>query len=134
MRLDKWLWAARSFKTRALAAEAADLGHVLVNDHVAKASREVRVGDVIAVRHAGQVRTVVVRGLSALRGPAVVAQALYEEPARSRADRVQAAHARRLAPEPGAARAQGRPTKRERRELDRAGHAWRRWSASIDDR
>jgi ribosome-associated heat shock protein Hsp15 len=127
MRLDKWLWAARCFKTRALAAEAADLGRVQVNHVVAKPARELRVGDTVSLRRGtGDVLTVVVRGLSAVRGPAIVAQALYEETAQSRDARERAAQARRLAPEPAAALSQGRPTKQERRD-------WQRWSASLDD-
>jgi ribosome-associated heat shock protein Hsp15 len=134
MRLDKWLWATRLFKTRGLAAEQADRQRILVNETVAKPARELRLGDRVALRQeAGLVRTVIVRGLSAVRGPAIVAQTLYEETAESVAAREQAAQQRRLAPEPAAALTDGRPTKRDRRELDRAGGGWQRWSASIDD-
>ena len=127
MRLDKWLWAARCFRTRAAAAEACDRQRVRVNDMAAKPARELRVGDEIALREdGGLVRTLVVRALSAVRGPAPVAQALYEETAESIAAREQARLARRLAPEPAASLAQGRPTKSDRR-------AWQRWSASLDD-
>ena len=101
MRLDKWLWAARFFKTRSLAAEAADRERVRVNDMPAKPAKELRVGDTVALRQdRGLVRTVIVQGLSALRGPASVAQTLYEETAESLTARAQAAEARRLAPEP----------------------------------
>lgn len=135
MRLDKWLWAARFFKTRGLAAEAADRERVRVNGMPAKPAKELRVGDSVAMRQeGGLVRTVIVQGLSAVRGPAPVAQALYEETAESVAARAQAAEARRLAPEPAATLTQGRPTKRDRREIDQAGSGWQRWSASIDDR
>jgi ribosome-associated heat shock protein Hsp15 len=135
MRLDKWLWVARFFKTRSLAAEAADRERVRVNDLPAKPAKELRVGDSVALRQdAGLVRTVIVRGLSAMRGPAPVAQALYEETAESVAARAQAAEARRLAAEPAATMTQGRPTKRDRREIDKAGGGWQRWSASLDDR
>jgi ribosome-associated heat shock protein Hsp15 len=82
----------------------------------------------------GLVRTVIVRGLSAIRGPATMAQTLYEETAESQAARAQAAEARRLAPEPAAAMTQGRPTKRDRRDIEQAGGGWQRWSASLDDR
>ncbi len=82
----------------------------------------------------GLVRKVIVRGLSALRGPASVAQALYDETAESLTARAQAAEARRLAPEPAATLTEGRPTKRDRREIDKAGGGWQRWSASLDDR
>jgi ribosome-associated heat shock protein Hsp15 len=135
MRLDKWLWAARFFKTRSLAAEAADRERVRVNDMPAKPAKELRLGDRVAMRQdGGPARTVIVRGLSALRGPATVAQAMYEETAESLAARAEAAEARRLAPEPAATLTQGRPTKRDRRDIDKAGGGWQRWSASLDDR
>jgi ribosome-associated heat shock protein Hsp15 len=135
MRLDKWLWATRLFKTRGLAADAADRERVRVNDLPAKPARELRIGDRVALRQdGGLLRTVVVRGLSAVRGPAPVAQTLYEETPESLAARAKAAEARRLAPEPADAQTQGRPTKRDRRDIERAGAGWRRWSASLDDR
>lgn len=134
MRLDKWLWAARLFKTRALAAEAVDRGRVDVNGQAAKPARELRSGDTLDLRQDGGVkRTLSIRALSAQRGPAPVAQALYEETADSLAERQRAAEARRLAPEPAHSIEQGRPTKRNRRELERSQVQWRRWSASIDD-
>ena len=134
MRLDKWLWAARWFKTRSLAAEAVASGRVWVEGRAAKPARELHVGDRLALRlPGGPPREVVVKGLSAVRGPAPVAQLLYEETAASIAAREQAAEARRLAPEPAVDRTEGRPTKRERRQLDQAGQRWRRWSASIDE-
>lgn len=128
-RLDKWLWAARFYKTRSLAADEIAKGRVSVNEQVAKASREVRVGDRIQFRQGVVLRTVLVRGLSHVRGPAPVAQALYEETADSIAARERAAEARRQGIEPAAAIEQGRPTKRDRRQLA----DWQRWSASIDD-
>jgi ribosome-associated heat shock protein Hsp15 len=135
MRLDKWLWAARLFKTRSLAAEAADRERVRVNDLPAKPAKELRVGDSVALRQdGGLMRTVLVKGLSAIRGPATVAQTLYEETTESLAAQARAAEARRLAPEPAAAMTQGRPTKRDRRDIEQAGGGWRRWSASLDDR
>ena len=134
MRLDKWLWAARLFKTRALAAEAVNRGRVDVNGQAAKPARELRSGDTLDLRQDGGVkRTLSIRALSAQRGPAPVAQALYEETADSLAERQRAAEARRLAPEPAHSIEQGRPTKRNRRELERNQVQWRRWSASIDD-
>ena len=134
MRLDKWLWAARLFKTRALAAEAVNRGRVDVNGQAAKPARELRSGDTLDLRQDGGVkRTLSIRALSAQRGPAPVAQALYEETADSLAERQRAAEARRLAPEPAHSIEQGRPTKRNRRELERSQVQWRRWSASIDD-
>lgn len=129
VRLDKWLWAARLFKTRALAAEAVERERVLVNGQPAKPGRSVKPGDRLALRQPGFVRELVVRGLSRIRGPAPQAQTLYEETAESVAARARAAEARRLAPEPAAAIEQGRPTKRDRRQLA----DWQRWSASADD-
>ncbi len=133
-RLDKWLWAARLYKTRSLAAEAVDRGRVHVNGQPAKPARELRPGDTLVLRLEGGIqRTLVIRALSTQRGPAPVAQALYEETAASLADRQRAAEARRLAPEPAQTIEQGRPTKRDRRELERTQVQWQRWSASIDD-
>lgn len=129
IRLDKWLWAARFFKTRALAAEEIAHGRVSINGQVAKASREPRLGDLIAFRQGLLPRTVQVLALSAVRGPAPVAQTLYAETPESLAAREAAAERRRLAPEPAAALEQGRPTKRNRRQLA----DWNRWSASLDD-
>ncbi|AVS90600.1 RNA-binding protein [Paracidovorax avenae] len=133
MRLDKWLWCARFYKTRALAAEEIGKGRVTVNGQAAKASRELRSGDTVALRQGQVSRTVVVRGLSAMRGPAPVAQQLYEETAESIAARAQAAEMRRLAPEPAATLQEGRPTKRDRREIDQARDWGSRWSAAIDE-
>ena len=128
-RLDKWLWAARFFKTRALAADEIGHGRVSVNGQVAKASRELKVGDRVAMRQAGLERAVDVLGLSQVRGPAPVAQALYAETADSIAARLKAAELRRQGTEPAMAIEQGRPTKRDRRQLA----DWQRWSASADD-
>jgi ribosome-associated heat shock protein Hsp15 len=129
VRLDKWLWAARFFKTRSLAADDIAKGRVSVNGQVAKASRELRPDDLIELRQGPLSRTLVVRALSALRGPAPVAQGLYEETAESRAARERAAAQRRMGVEPGQTLEQGRPTKRDRRQLA----DWNRWSASDDD-
>jgi ribosome-associated heat shock protein Hsp15 len=134
VRLDKWLWAARWFKTRGMAAEAVTAGRVLVGGQTAKPGRDVRPADVLELRQPGwPPRVILVRALSAVRGPAQVARTLYEETAESVAARERAAEARRLAPEPAATLAQGRPTKRDRRQIDQAGERWQRWSASIDD-
>lgn len=133
VRIDKWLWCARFFKTRSLAAQEIDKGRVAINGQVTKASREVRVGDTVALRQGQVPRTVVVRGVSHVRGPAPVAQQLYEETAESISAREKAAEQRRLAPEPAAALQDGRPTKRDRRDIDRARDWGSRWSASIDD-
>lgn len=135
LRIDKWLWAARFYKTRSLATDEITKGRVQVNGQDAKPSREVKPGDTVTVRSGPVVRTVQVLGLSNLRGPAPVAQALYAETPDSLATRTLAAEQRRLAPEPAHAQTQGRPTKRDRRQLqglqaDPPG--WDdRWSASI---
>jgi ribosome-associated heat shock protein Hsp15 len=127
-RLDKWLWAARFYKTRALAAEDIAKGRISVNEQVAKASRELHEGDVVDLRQAGSSRTLVVKALSRLRGPAPTAQALYEETPESIAARLARVAERKLNPEPALAIEQGRPTKRDRRRLA----DWDRWSASAD--
>ena len=134
-RIDKWLWAARFFKTRSIAAEEIAKHRVQVNGDIAKASREVKAGDEVSIRWPGAVRVVTVRGLSKQRGPAPVAQLLYEELPESLAALAAAREQRRMGSEPALAIEQGRPTKRDRRELDHArGHGWdNRWSASIDD-
>ena len=128
MRLDKWLWAARFYKTRALAAEEVGKGRVQVNGQTTKAAKELRPGDRLDVRQGQIARTVLVLGLSAMRGPAPQAQALYQETPESLERREKADEQRRLAPEPSATISQGRPTKQDRRKLS----DWDRWSASID--
>lgn len=134
LRIDKWLWAARFYKTRSLAAEEIGKGRVEVNGQEAKPAREVKVGDTVAMRREGIVRTVVVRGLSQVRGPAPVAQHLYEETAESIRERERSAEQRRYAKEPSLSIENGRPTKRGRRELEQTRQGWGdRWSASIDD-
>jgi ribosome-associated heat shock protein Hsp15 len=129
LRLDIWLWAARFYKTRALAADEVDRGRVRVNGQPAKPARELKAGDAVEMRQDQVWRSVVVVALSAVRGPAPLAQGLYAETPESVAARARAAEARRLAAEPAQAIVQGRPTKREGREL----RSWQRWSASIDD-
>jgi len=132
LRIDKWLWAARFYKTRSLASDEIGKGRVQVNGQEAKPAREVRVGDTVALRQAAVTRTVVVKALSDMRGPAPVAQQLYEETAESLSARQQATEQRRLAREPALSIEHGRPTKRERRELDDLKQGWGdRWSASI---
>ncbi|MBH9553467.1 RNA-binding S4 domain-containing protein [Inhella gelatinilytica] len=128
LRLDKWLWAARFFKTRALAVEAIDRQRVRVNDQPAKPSRDVRPGDRIALTQPGWVREVEILALSLTRGPAPVAQLLYRETEASLRAAAEAAERRRLAPEPAASIEQGRPTKRDRRALQ----DWDRWSVSLE--
>lgn len=119
VRIDKWLWAARFYKTRALAQGAIEKGRVSIDGQRVKPARVVRIGDTIGLRTGDHDRIVVVRGLSAVRGPAPVAQALYEETAESIARRERLAAERRLHVEPARWIAHGRPTKHERRELER---------------
>jgi len=134
LRIDKWLWAARFFKTRSLACDEVDKGRVLVNGMAVKPAREVKAGDSVLVRTGVITRTVTVLAVSDQRGPAPVAALLFDETAQSLHQRQQAAEQRRLAPEPAMTLAQGRPTKRDRRDADKLrGGGWGdRWSASID--
>ncbi len=130
IRIDKWLWAARFFKTRSLATEEVHKGHVQINGADVKASREVRIGDKLVLQQAQVARTVTVLGISGQRGSATVAQQLYEETPESLALRAAEAERRRLSPEPALAIEGGRPTKRDRRDLQKG---WGdRWSASVD--
>lgn len=134
LRIDKWLWAARFYKTRSLACEEIDKGRVQVNGQDVKPARELKAGDTVAMRREGLTRTVVVKGLSNMRGPAPVAQQLYEETAESLKERERNIEQRRIAPEPAHSIEHGRPTKRGRRDLDQANQGWGdRWSASVDD-
>lgn len=118
LRLDKWLWAARFYKTRSLAVLEIGKGRVLVNDQLAKPAREVAIGDRISVRKEDPPVHVQVRALSAVRGPAPAARLLYEETPESIAARERAVEMRRLAPEPAQDITDGRPTKRDRRLID----------------
>ena len=118
MRLDKWLWAARFFKTRSLATQAIEHGRVKLNGERVKPAHDVRPGDRLDI-HLGEVDwALTVRGLSMQRGPAPVAQRLYEEDPASHARRQQQASERKLAASP-AAEIKGRPTKRDRRQIHR---------------
>ena len=128
VRLDKWLWAARFFKTRSLSAEEIGKGRVQVNGQVAKASREVRIGDRIELRQGHVARTVLVKAAVEQRGSAIVAQQMFDETAESINAREKQALERRMNAEPSLAIEQGRPTKRDRRQLA----DWNRWSASAD--
>ena len=130
LRIDKWLWAARFYKTRSLAAEEIGKNRVQINEADAKAAREVKVGDRVRLRQGQVQREVVVRGISAMRGPAPVAQQLYEETPESVQRRETAATQRRFAAEPAHAIEQGRPTKRDRRQMDKDWNE--RWSAGLD--
>jgi len=116
--MDKWLWAARFFKTRAMAAKACELGRIQSNGQQAKASREVRVGDVLQVKTAGGDFQVQVLVVSEMRGPAAVAQTLYRETEASRELRIKLAEERKsMLPFDGLR--EGKPSKRDRREIDR---------------
>jgi ribosome-associated heat shock protein Hsp15 len=116
MRIDKWLWAARFFKTRALASRACDLGRVEVNGFRAKPAREVRPGDRLCVENEGGVFEIEILGLSPTRGPAAAAQALYRETAASREARQRLAEERKATQE-FAPLPQRRPSKRDRRRI-----------------
>lgn len=123
IRIDKWLWAARFYKTRSIASNELDKGRILLNGQVAKASREVSPGDTVVIRKEPPYMTVKVLAVSSVRGPAPVARLLYEETAESIAQREKAAEMRRLAPEPAHDLVAGRPTKRDRRQIERfRGH------------
>ena len=114
LRLDKWLWAARFFKTRSLAAQAIEGGKVKLNGQRIKPAKELHVSDVVDIQIGDDTWQVTVRELSARRGPAEVARKLYEESEESLARRQAQAAMRRVEPEP-AAQIHGRPTKRDRR-------------------
>jgi ribosome-associated heat shock protein Hsp15 len=118
VRLDKWLWAARFFKTRSMAADAVDGGKVDIGGERAKRARLVQVGDVIVVRRPPFEYQIVVRGLAELRGPAKAAAALYEETEESRQTRERLAYQLKHAPTLTFTGG-GRPTKRDRREIER---------------
>lgn len=126
IRLDKWLWAARLFKTRSLAGDAIGKGHVRVNGAGAKAAREVRVGDRVDLTHGQMPLQIEVKALSDVRGPAPQAQTLYQQTPESVAARSALQEQRRAGVEPGRTLEQGRPTKRDRRRLA----DWNRWSAT----
>jgi len=115
VRIDKWLWAARFFKTRSLAADSCDMGRVWSNDHAAKAARDVCVGDMLRVKSEGGEFEIEVLGLSSVRGPAAVAQGLYRETEASKVARAKAAEERKLMADfdmPA-----GRPSKKGRRDI-----------------
>jgi ribosome-associated heat shock protein Hsp15 len=129
VRLDKWLWAARLYKTRTLAAQAVTLGRVQVNGAPAKPARELHAGDKVSLQQPGYRRELVILALTHQRGAAAIARTLYEETAESLAAQERLLQQRRLAPEPAMSVEQGRPTKRDRRALAQ----WQRWSASAED-
>src|SRR6476661_6856204 len=119
VRIDKWLWAARFFKTRSLAADAVERGRIKIGGENVKPARSVKVNDRILIDNGSSRWEVVVLGLFDKRGPAPVAQALYRETEDSIAKRENDQEARRLFPEPGST-IKGRPTKRDRRAISRA--------------
>ncbi len=118
MRLDKWLWAARFYKTRSLATDAVDGGKVKLNGGTAKPAKDVKPGDRLQLRCGDEDWEIVVTGQNEQRRPAAEARLLYRETPESAARRVLAAELRKLAPLPGADQ-KGRPTKRDRRQLGR---------------
>ncbi|RIY39051.1 RNA-binding S4 domain-containing protein [Neopusillimonas maritima] len=119
LRIDKWLWAARFYKTRSLAVQEINKGRIVVNGQTAKPAREVAPGDTVVVRKEDPAIIITVKGISNIRGPAPKARELYEETTESVAAREKAAEMRRLAPEPSIDLRMGRPTKRDRRDLSR---------------
>jgi ribosome-associated heat shock protein Hsp15 len=118
VRLDRWLWAARFFKTRALASAAVAGGKVQVNGVRAKPAKQLQVGDTLRVRIGPYEWLLTVRALAEHRGPARIAHTLYEESAEGRAARERLAELHKIAPAP-AYQGRGRPTKKERREIER---------------
>jgi ribosome-associated heat shock protein Hsp15 len=133
VRIDKWLWAARFFKTRSLAVEAIEGGKVELNGDRTKPAKLVQPLDEVRIRLGPYEHVVVVRAVSERRGPATVAATLYEETAPSRAAREKLAEQLRMAPPAFVFEEKGRPTKRDRRDLERTQVQWQRWSASVDD-
>lgn len=134
-RVDKWLWAARFFRTRALAVQAIERGRVRVAGQRIKPACEIAAGDLLKVQQGEALREVRVQQLGAQRGPAAVAQCMYQETEESVAARARELAARYLAPEPALALAHGRPTKRDRRALDasRRGDGGARWPAAPEE-
>ncbi|MFJ7567171.1 RNA-binding S4 domain-containing protein [Herminiimonas sp. NPDC097707] len=118
VRIDKWLWAARFFKTRTLASDAVDNGKVRIERERIKPARNVRYGDLVQIDNGSSVWEVLVRGLSDVRGSAEMAQKLYAETEESIVKRQQEADKRKFFKEPGMT-IKGRPTKRDRRLLDK---------------
>ena len=118
VRLDKWLWAARFFKTRTLAAHACEMGRIEANGQHAKAARDVRVGDQLQIKNDGGIFQVEVLGLSDMRGPASIAQKLYNETEASREARLKLGEERKLLPRIDMLH-EGKPSKRDRRVIDR---------------
>lgn len=131
LRVDKWLWAARFYKTRSLACDELVKGRIEVNGQDAKPSREVKPNDTLLIRQGPVSRTVVVLALSQQRGPASSAQQLYAETPESIQQREKQSEQRRLTQEPSQAIEHGRPTKRDRRNLEK--EKTQNWGASSDE-
>ncbi|WP_138515175.1 RNA-binding S4 domain-containing protein [Rhodoferax bucti] len=129
-RIDKWLWAARFFKTRSLATDEVNLGRVQWEGRDVKPAKDVKIGDTLTIWQGKVKRTVEILQISEQRGPAPVAQKLYAETEDSIRERLAAAEQQRLSPEPAHSIAGGRPTKRDRRALQTGWNE--RWSASLD--
>lgn len=124
VRLDKWLWAARFFKTRSLAQDAVSLGRVRLFGERTKGARPVQVGDELLIERGPERMEIVVKGLSGVRGPASAAQLLYEETSQSKQKREQAALLRKMAMEPALTIPKGRPTKRDMRLIRWVKQGW----------
>ena len=124
IRIDKWLWAARFFKTRSLAQEAVELGRVRLAGQRLKPSRDVKPGDRLTVERGEERFEIFVEKISAVRGPAPVAQTLYRETDESREKRERASEMRKIAMEPASTIAKGRPTKRDARLMRRVQSGW----------
>ncbi len=118
VRIDKWLWAARFFKTRSLATDAVDTGRVRLDGERIKPAKAVKLGDTFSIDNGSERWEVVVTGISEARGNATIARTLYQETNDSIARRNNESEARRLYPEPGST-IKGRPTKRDRRTIDK---------------
>ena len=124
IRIDKWLWAARFFKSRSLAQEAVELGRVRLAGQRLKPSRDVKPGDRLTVERGEERFEIFVEKISAVRGPAPVAQTLYRETDESREKRERASEMRKIAMEPASTIAKGRPTKRDARLIRRVQSGW----------
>lgn len=124
IRIDKWVWAARFFKTRSLAQEAVELGRVRLAGQRLKPSRDVKPGDRLTVERGEERFEIFVEKISAVRGPAPVAQTLYRETDESREKRERASEMRKIAMEPASTIAKGRPTKRDARLIRRVQSGW----------
>ena len=124
VRVDKWLWAARFYKTRTLAQDAVELGRIRLDGQRMKPSREVKVGDRLQIDRGTDHFDVEVKGLSLYRGPATVAKMLYEETQESKIKRERVAMMRQIAMEPASTIEKGRPTKRDARLIRRLKNSW----------